>query len=203
LSERPSHARATHALHPAWVLGLLAVLLVALGGEAARSGLRYEREAVLAGEYWRLVSAHFVHGSPQHLIVNLLGLGVIAALFPHHYTAREWLSVGAFSMAAIAGGFVFLEPQLQWYVGFSGILHGALAAGSLAWWRVETKPLALALSGLVAGKLLWEQVHGALPLSGDLAVVVDAHLYGAAGGLLAGSIFWLRRQPWSFVHRSL
>ena len=80
---------------------------------------------------------------------------------------------------------------MLWYVGLSGVLHGALAAGAVAWWRYESKLLALLLSAIFAGKLAWEQWHGALPLSGDLPVVVDAHLYGALGGALAGVLLWV------------
>lgn len=187
----------------AWLLGLLVAILVALGGEDARGLLRYERDSVLAGEYWRLLSGHFVHGTAQHLALNLAGLGVVAALFPRNYTVSQWLWVLLLSVMAIDIGFVFYEPQLEWYVGFSGVLHGALAAGCVAWWRTETKGFALAMTAVLVGKLVWEQWRGALPLSGDLAVVVDAHLYGAIGGLIAASTIWLRRQPWPFVHRSL
>jgi rhomboid family GlyGly-CTERM serine protease len=181
-----------------WLLGLLVAALVLLSllcesgtGEHARLLLRYEREAVLQGEYWRLLTGHLVHGSWLHLWLNCAGLGLIAALFPDHYSTRQWLLIGLLSLVTIDLGFVFWEPQLTWYVGLSGVLHGALAAGAIAWWRYETKRLALALSLIFAGKLLWEQLHGALPLSGGLAVVVDAHLYGAIGGVIAGTILWM------------
>jgi len=167
-----------------WLLGLLvaALLVPAFGGDRWREALRYEREAVLAGEYWRLLTAHFVHGTPRHLWLNALGLGVIAALFPRGYTPAAWLLILACSVLAIDAAFVFYEPQLQWYVGFSGVLHGALAAGTIALWKHESKALALGLAVLLCFKLGWEQWHGALPLAGELPVVVDAHLYGAIGG---------------------
>lgn len=176
-----------------WLLGLLiaALVLLSLLGEPGRLWLRYEREAVLQGDYWRLLTGHFVHGSGLHLLLNCAGLGLIAALFPHHYSLRQWLLIGLLSLVAIDVGFVFWEPQLSWYVGLSGVLHGALAAGAIAWWRYETRRLALALSVIFVGKLLWEQWHGALPLSGGLAVVVDAHLYGALGGVIAGTLLWM------------
>jgi rhomboid family GlyGly-CTERM serine protease len=176
-----------------WLLGLLiaSLVLLSLLGEHGRLLLRYEREAVLQGEYWRLLTGHWVHGSWLHLGLNCAGVGLIAALFPNHYSARQWLLIGLLSLIAIDLGFVFWEPQLTWYVGLSGILHGALAAGGMAWWRYETKRLALALSVIFVGKLAWEQWHGALPLSGGLAVVVDAHLYGAIGGAIAGTILWI------------
>lgn len=178
----------------AWLLGLVLLVLVLLSllGENGRSALRYEREAVLHGEYWRLLTGHLVHGGSQHLILNSAGLGLIAALFPHDYSWRAWLLIALFSALAIDAGFVFCEPQLSWYVGFSGVLHGALAAGAIAWWRHESGPLALALSAIFVGKLAWEQWHGALPLSGDLPVVVDAHLYGALGGAVAALGLWFR-----------
>lgn len=181
-----------------WLLGLVgvAVVLIAAGGEPVRLALRYERAAVLAGEFWRLVTGHLVHSSAAHLLLNLAGLGLVAGLFPKDYSLRQWLLIAALSVACIDLGFVFYEPQLQWYVGLSGVLHGALAAGAVAWWRHETRLLALLLSVIFGAKLAWEQVHGALPFSGDMAVIVDAHLYGAVGGLLAGLLIQFRLQDW-------
>jgi rhomboid family GlyGly-CTERM serine protease len=181
-----------------WLLGLLIAALVLLsllcesgGGEHFRQLLRYQREAVLQGEYWRLLTGHLVHGSWLHLFLNCAGLGLLVALYPAHYSPRQWLFIGLLSLITIDIGFVFWEPQLSWYVGLSGVLHGALAAGGIAWWRYESKRLALALSVIFVGKLIWEQWHGALPLSGGMAVVVDAHLYGALGGVIAGTILWM------------
>jgi rhomboid family GlyGly-CTERM serine protease len=172
---------AVSSIPGAWLVGLLAAVLVLLGltGDTGRELLRYERLAVLHGEYWRLITGHFVHGSTQHLLLNAVGLGIVAALFPREYSLRGWLLILAGSLVIIDLGFVLLEPQLDWYVGLSGVLHGALAAGAIGWWKHESRLLALA----------WEQWQGALPLSGDMPVVVDAHLYGAIGGALAGA--WL------------
>jgi len=177
-------------------------VLVLLGftGDAGRELLRYERAAVLHGEYWRLITGHFVHGSGQHLLLNAVGLGLIAALFPREYSLRGWLLILASSIATIDLGFVLLEPQLEWYVGLSGVLHGALAAGAVGWWKHESRPLALALTLVLVGKLSWEQWHGALPLSGDMPVVVDAHLYGALGGALAGALLSLHNRA-PFPHQ--
>lgn len=178
-----------------WLLGLLGALLVLswVGDEPVRLALRYERTAVLAGEYWRLLTGHFVHGSTAHLALNLAGLALVAVLFARDFSLGEWLLILLASIAAIDIGFVFYEPQLEWYVGFSGVLHGALAAGAIAWWRHESRHLALALSLIVVAKLAWEQWRGALPFSGDMSVIVDAHLYGALGGALAAGVLWSKR----------
>lgn len=188
-----------------WLLGLIGVasVLLALGGETARLAMRYERGAVLAGEYWRLLTGHLLHGAPAHLLLNMVGLGLIAGLFPRDYSLGQWLFILLLSVVAIDAGFVLFEPQLQWYVGLSGVLHGALAAGAIGWWRYETRPLAAALTLVLVGKLAWEQLCGALPLSGDMPVIVNAHLYGAAGGAAAGLAIWLKAQDWSGRSRSL
>lgn len=182
-----------------WLVGLTAgvSVLLALGGEAVRLALRYERDGVLAGEWWRLLTGHFVHGGRAHLLLNMAGLGLIAGLFPRDYTMRQWLIVGCASIAAIDLGFVLFEPQLTWYVGLSGLLHGVLAAGAVSWWRHESKLLAGSLTAVLIGKLSWEQWRGALPLSGDMNVIVDAHLYGALGGMLAALGICLYLQRWS------
>ncbi|HLS81812.1 MAG TPA: rhombosortase [Steroidobacter sp.] len=197
-----------HAPTPAfrvWLVGLTALLVLpALGGETLREALRYERSAVLdEGEYWRLLTAHFVHGDLQHLLLNAAGLVVIALLLRGAYSARAWLTIGLLSMLAIGVGLVWRQPQLDWYVGFSGVLHGLLAAGAIAWWRQESTASALALSAIVAGKLLWEQWRGALPLGGALPVVVDAHLYGAIGGVSAALALLVVHKRWPFRWPSL
>lgn len=205
MNEGITRPGAIHVRQSAWLVGLLCVILVlsAWSGEAGRAALRYERTAVLAGEYWRLLTAHLVHGDVRHLALNLGGLGLLAALFPRAYSVREWSLVMLSSVVFMDLGFVFLEPQLHWYLGFSGVLHGGLAAGALAWWRQESRPLALLLILILVVKLFWEQYRGALPLSGSLPVVVDAHLYGAIGGGLAATLLWLRTQDWWWQSRSL
>jgi len=50
---------------------------------------------------------------------------------------------------------------------------------------------------LVVGKLVWEQLTGALPGSESIAggeVLVDAHLYGAIGGAVIGAWLVLRNR---------
>jgi rhomboid family GlyGly-CTERM serine protease len=191
--------KSTHRHSTVWLLGLLggAVVLFALGGESWRLALRYERLSILeAGQYWRLLTGHLVHGSVTHLSLNLAGLVLIGALFPRHFSVVNWVVIVVASLVAIDAGFVWNEPQLHWYVGLSGVLHGCLAAGAVAWWRYESRGLALALTSVLVGKLVWEQWQGALPLSGDMPVIIDAHLYGALGGGLAGAIVLLKEHCW-------
>ena len=166
----------------ALLLACLLLLLPTLAGEAGRALLRYERSALADGEWWRLLSAHLVHLDLRHALLNVVGLALVWALFARDYSPKAWLAIVLGTIAAIDAGLWLGDSTVQWYVGSSGALHGALAAGVLAHVR-KGEPRGWLLAGLLAAKLLYEQAVGALPFSGSDPVVVDAHLYGVAGGL--------------------
>jgi rhomboid family GlyGly-CTERM serine protease len=159
----------------------LVLLLLTLTGESGRTLLRYERTGLAKGEWWRLLSAHVVHLDLHHALLNILGLALVWALFARDYSPKAWLAIVLGAIAAIDAGLWLGDSTVQWYVGSSGALHGALAAGVIAHVRKGERDGWL-LAGLLAAKLLYEQTVGALPLSGSDPVVVDAHLYGVAGG---------------------
>jgi rhomboid family GlyGly-CTERM serine protease len=160
------------------------LLLPALWGESGRLALRYDRDALAQGQLWRLLTAHWVHLGLRHALVNVLGFALLWALFVRDYSARQWLLIVFAALAAIDAGLWLWDSTVRWYVGSSGVLHGILAAGTVANLK-RREPQGLALAALVAGKLLYEQRVGPLPFSGSSAVVVDAHLFGVVGGAAA------------------
>ena len=168
-----------------------------MAGPAVIQVLRYDRTAVLSGEAWRLVTAHLVHHDLTHLAWNLAGLALVAWLFVAEFSTRHWLLILAASTAAIDAGFLILMPELEWYVGFSGVLHGAMAAGLLAWLVRTRDQLTWCVAAIFAAKLGWEHVAGPLPFTAatlDLPVIYQAHSYGALGGLaMAAALEWRRR----------
>jgi rhomboid family GlyGly-CTERM serine protease len=174
-----------------WGVALLVACALLLapeaGGDAARLALRYEREAIAAGEWWRLLTAHFVHLGLEHAALNALGLILMWALFARDFRPAAWLIIVAASIAAIDIGLWLRDSTVQWYVGSSGALHGIMAAGTLA--HIRRRDLdgwILAVFMLV--KLAYEQWTGALPFAdGEVSVVVNSHLYGAIGGLVAAA----------------
>lgn len=184
----------------AWLLpGALVVLagLLLFTGESGREWLRFERGAIASGEIWRLLTGHLVHLGVSHYVLNAAGLVLVWFLVGREFARSHWLWIMAGSVAAIDLGLWILSPELQWYVGLSGLLHGMLAAGIVAGWP-ERRAEALILSVVVAGKLAFEQLVGPLPGSESTsggAVIVDAHLYGVIGAVLvAAMIIRVRRQ---------
>ncbi len=181
----------------AFTVGLVAIGLQA-GGEPVREALAYTRDGVAGGELWRLLSNHFVHLGWTHLWLNLAGLALVAWLVGGSFDVLRWLAVAGITATTIAAGFWFLYPELSWYVGLSGLVHGLLVAGLYGRIRQQDKE-SMVLLGFVLAKLAWEQLSGA-PLPGSEAtsggtVIVDAHLYGAIGGALGGALLWRRDEP--------
>ena len=178
----------------------LAALMVALQllGTVARESLPYERSAIVAGgEYARLLSAHFYHYDFAHLAWNLAGLVLVAWLFAAEFSARGWGLILLVSTAAVDVGFLVLEPRLEWYVGFSGVLHGLAAAGLAAWLLRTRDSITAIVATIFAAKLAWEHFAGPLPFAAQslpIPVIHEAHTYGAVGGLLAGSALCLRQR---------
>src|SRR5258707_15757191 len=77
------------------------LLLPVLAGEAGREALRYDRTALAAGQWWRLLSAHIVHLDFSHAALNSLGLVLMWALFARDYRPLQWLALVACSIAFI------------------------------------------------------------------------------------------------------
>ena len=179
------------------VVLIVAVCLgLGLGGEEFREWGRYERDALAAGELWRLITAHLVHLGWGHLWLNLIAFILMALLFGDLMTAADWVIAGLLGAACIDIGLYLYHSELGWYVGLSGVLHGLMVIGAFALVRARS-PVGHVLLAGVAAKLTWEQFMGPLPFSEATSggpVLVEAHLYGTIGGVAAVLIQATRRR---------
>ena len=98
------------------------------------------------------------------------------------------------AILAIDAGLWLWDSTLQWYVGSSGVLHGVMAAGTLAHLK-RREPDGWLLLAFLAGKLAYEHLVGPLPFSGTADVVIDAHLFGVIGGVAVAACLPLKPLP--------
>jgi len=166
-----------------WLLSIAVCLNLLLGlGDTATLLLRYDRGAIAAGGWWRLLTAHIVHLDLHHLVLNELGLVLMWALFVEDFDAVEWIIIVLAGALAISCGLWWLSPAVVWYVGASGVLHTIMGAG-VAQHLVAREWDRWILLACVCAKLAYEQFGGHEPP----LVVVDAHLYGALSGFAVGA----------------
>ncbi|MDO3386595.1 rhombosortase [Gilvimarinus sp. SDUM040013] len=179
---------------PSMVLAVLATLaLLALGAasEQVNPWLQYQPNGTTGGELWRLLTAHIAHLNLTHAALNLAALWLILLWLGEQYHAWEWWLAGTFISVCISISLWYWNPELGYYVGLSGTLHGLLIYGLAPLCLQKSLSAWLALL-VIGGKIITEQLypassqHTAELING--AVITDAHLYGAAWGAAAVAI---------------
>ena len=197
----------THGTQVPWVtLTLTAgmVLLQALPGGLA--ALAYDREAIQAGELWRLASGHLVHLDWSHLAANagaLFGLGwLIESDGPHgRMNLVKLLGAGA---ATITIALLVFSPATGLYAGLSGVLNGVFAYACLGLFARTRHKAWLALIIGATAKIAVESIYGPL-FTTELAWPPHtlAHAAGLASGIAVALVQGFRRArkswyfPWS------
>ncbi|HET7586902.1 MAG TPA: rhombosortase [Gammaproteobacteria bacterium] len=178
------------ALRAAWPAGLVIAVcvIIAFGGDGWYQLLRYQRDAILHGEWWRIVTGNVVHLGLDHLLMDLSGLVLLWILCAPVLAGWRWLLATAVGMLSVGFGLLLFTPSIAWYVGISGVLHTYWAAGALLLITRRYREGWLLIAAL-AVKLVWEQTVGPMPFSEATAggpVVVAAHLWGSVGGIIVG-----------------
>jgi len=189
----------SHAL--AVAAGSAAVILALQAVPDWQPALEYRRE-LLAAQPWRLFTAHWVHLSWPHALVNAAAWLLLAPLFEASVGARRQLAVLAAAALAISLGLALLYPSLAWYRGASGVLHALYFAGAVLQGAASAREKSgrgMAIAGaLLAGG--WIKVALELPPDAQTSyaewlaapIVPQAHLLGALAGCVAGVALALR-----------
>lgn len=179
---------------------LLCVLLIGLFERQLVNMLIYDNQLIAQGEYWRLITGHLLHSNVIHLLLNGAAIILLCSLHGQFYTIKSYLLLFLFCALFTSLALYHFDPNLNRYVGLSGILHGVFVWGACLDIYHKEKTGYLLLVGVVI-KIIHEQMFGA---SEDLAeliaanVAINAHLWGAIAGLIAFLILLLLQR---FVHR--
>jgi len=168
------------------LFGIIGIVLIAqIGHDTWISLLEYRRNAILEGEVWRALSGHLMHLGWTHTLLNLLGLVLISRIFRPVWPGFSLLWA-VLALSILSSIFLLLSaPQLLYYVGLSGVLHGLMAQALI---RDDSFPRGLrvlVLLGLIA-KVIWEQsgFYDGAAMAGLIngPVAVQAHLAGLVAG---------------------
>lgn len=182
---------------PPVTLAILALLVAIFAAEVGLEVLEssealiflgaLSRDAVMQGEWWRLVTAVFLHGGVEHLLGNALALFVLGMVCEHAFGRVQlaWL----FVMSGIAGSVVSMLTSAGPSVGASGAIFGLQGAAVMLFRRHRER---LLLRDRRIGVVLigWAIYTIAMGL---VTPYVDngAHV----GGFLAGMLFALGLHP--------
>ncbi len=178
---------------------LTAVLLLVIGAvfcsPVATALLEFDRSAVAAGQWWRLVTSNLTHWSAQNLFWNLVVFAVLGCLCEARGRARYAVCLSA-SALAVGISVLLFEPNLATCRGISGVdsaFFALLAVTVLrAHWAVRNWRWVAAVGVLVVGfavKIIVELTTGRAVFVDSAAAGFTpmplAHAVGAAVGGLA------------------
>ena len=165
---------------------LLLTLLCWLAEPFSSEYLAFQRQQITDYYWWQFVTANIVHTNFTHLLLNAMGIALLWIIHGRYFSVKGyWLTCLALGLGVTFGILIF-SPHLNWYSGFSGILHGLFVIGACKD-IVARVALSWILFIAVWLKIIYEQVFGQSDLVASLIdanVAIDAHLYGAVVGLL-------------------
>lgn len=173
----------------------IVLLMIGLHLAGQREALLLHTSSVIIAQPWRLISAHFVHWSDWHLVMNVAGLAIWPLLCDARWSLSRWLIVLLALSLSVSAGIFVLAPGIDRYAGFSGVLHGLFLLGLLPQARAGDRIAAVCLLYLV-GKIVVETFSGPLfadPERVGAAIAHQAHLAGALGAVGLLGVEALRR----------
>ncbi len=161
-----------------------------LGGALTNAGIEFG-PAVAAGQWWRLITAGFLHGGFLHIAMNSWSLWILVTETEHFY--GTFRMAVAYVVSTITGFLfaAFITPHVT-VLGASCAAFGLMGTMLALGIRSRTDPLSRAVRNhygtwLVYGIVL--SMWGGVSLAG--------HLGGFAGGLAVGLIAGLPGLPGS------
>ena len=175
-------------------LGLLAAIFVAtlgMGALTSRESIiamgALARERVVAGEYWRLLTAPWLHGGTEHLIGNGIALYILGMVCEAAFGPAQFVVL--YVLSGLAGSIVSVLVTAGPSVGASGAIFG-LQGAAIVLLRRERDRLLVRDRRVGFVLLIWAiySIAGGLT---DRLIDNGAHI----GGALAGALLATRLHP--------
>jgi rhomboid protease GluP len=169
------------------LLAAIFVVEIRLGALASKEAIiamgALARERVAAGEYWRLLTAPWLHGGIEHLIGNGIALYILGMVCEAAF-GRAQLFV-LYVLSGLAGSLVSMLVSVGPSVGASGAIFG-LQGAAIVLLRRERDRLLVRDRRVGFVLLIWAiyTIAGGLT---DPFIDNGAHIGGALGGALIAS----------------
>jgi len=148
-------------------------------------------EAIYAGQWWRLITPVFLHGSFAHIFFNMYALFSIGSLLERHFGHGRFLLLyflGAFSGNVLS--FLFTQG---YSVGASTAVFGLISAEAIFFYQNRE------LFGSYARQAIGNVVF-IIAINLFLGLAPNIDTWGHIGGLLGGAIFaWFAGPKWMMV----
>ena len=178
------------------IIAVLLITLLSFSMQWWQPDFLYVRDSVNRGEWWRIISGQLVHTNWPHFALNISSLVLFALLFYNTITVRTF-TISLFLLISGVGICIHLfEPRIHWYAGLSGAIYGLYLIGANTAYRAGDKLIAISITILIIGKVLFDHWIGPIQDNADLIgarVVTESHLYGIATAIVLSGLDKLYR----------
>lgn len=132
---------------------------------------------VAAGEWWRMISAGFLHEGLLHFGLNMLFLWIVGPQLERTVGHVNFAAIYVVSLLAGSAGALLIDPFAA-TLGASGALYGMLGALVVVQRKAGIDPWRSGLVGLILLNLM---LTFTIP-----GISIGGHIGGLIGGLVAG-----------------
>jgi len=173
------------------LLAAIFVVEIRLGALASKETIiamgALARERVAAGEYWRLLTAPWLHGGTEHLVGNGIALYILGMVCEAAFGRAQLVVL--YVLSGLAGSLVSMLVSVGPSVGASGAIFG-LQGAAIVLLRRERDRLLVRDRRVGFVLLIWAiyTIAGGLT---DPFIDNGAHI----GGALGGALIALRLRP--------
>ena len=147
----------------------------------------YQRQLLEQGQLWHLFSGHFAHLNGKHLILNLIAWIIIFFLGISYLSPLRWIILLLILSLTISAGLYYFIPEVTYYGGLSGVLHGYFAYILVMWIKNQQKFAWIILFLLIIKTLVenFSDTGSSTAEYLNIQVVTEVHLIGVIVGTLS------------------
>jgi len=147
-------------------------------------------------QYWRLITAHLVHSSTEHLFWDLITFAV-AGIYLERSNFKLYISGLGLSLMTLSIFLLSPLTDIAQYSGLSGVLYTIICLAAWQWLKEETGliawlPLLTIILKTVAELFMQDTVF----VSEGWEVFSEAHIVGAGTALIIGAYKMIRYMKW-------
>ena len=153
-----------------------------IGGSTLLSEGSVSRFAVADGEYYRLLTAGFLHAGFFHLLFNMLSLYILGSMLEPAIGRLRFALIYFVSLLAGSFGALLIEPNLP-TVGASGAIFGLMGAAVIV---LRNRGIGIMESGLG----IWIGLNLLITFLPGTNISIGGHVGGLIGGVVCAMLLF-------------
>jgi membrane associated rhomboid family serine protease len=194
-------------IYPPWATLFLSLTLIGiyLLPITFQQQLAFDRLAITEGQWFRLISNHFVHGGPAHLFHNVLPLFIGGLIYECGQGLRRSLStlgVISFGCATSTAWIWWYGPEVMFGMGLSDALYTAIIVIVFDQYRKTGYKWLMLIPLFFIGRTV---LHWNYPIYGvdESSIYFPGHTVGLAAGFIWVFVEYLHDYFLNYRHKRL